>query len=302
MTTGPRLASAVLAAGRRLAAAGCPSATADAEALAAESAAAAGDGALERFDALVARRAAREPLAYILGRQTFRGLELRVDSRVLVPRPHTGALVEAGLVAPRGAHVLDLCTGSGAVALALARERPDLRVSGADISRDALAVARENADRLGLEVSWLESDLLLGAPGPWNAVLANAPYIAEPDEPGLARELIAHEPPQAFRGGRDGLDVVRRLIGQAAEVPWLALEVGDAHAPEVGELLRAAGFGEITTRRDFTGAERVVVGAGNHGRVVGTRRDTRWDSNARPPGDATRPALETRNAVVGERL
>jgi len=259
-TTGPGLASAVPAAERRLASAGCPTPTADAEALAAESARVAGDGALERFEALVARRAAREPLAYLLGRQTFRGLALRVDSRVLVPRPHTEALVEAGLAVPDGARVLDLCTGSGAVALALARERPDLRVSGADISRAALAVARENGDRLGLEVSWLESDLLLGAPGPWEAVLANAPYIAGRNEPGLAREMIDHEPPEAFRGGSDGLDVVRRLIGQAADVPCLALEVGDAQAAAVGELLSQAGFAEVTTQRDFTGAERVVVG------------------------------------------
>lgn len=259
-TTGSLLVSAVLVAKRRLAAAGCPTPAADAEALAANSAAAAEDGALERFEALVARRAAREPLAYLLGRQTFRGLELRVDSRVLVPRPHTEALVEAGLAVPHGARVLDLCTGSGAVALALARERPDLRVSGADISRGALAVAHDNGDRLGLDVSWLESDLLLGAPGPWDAVLANAPYIAGRDETGLARELIDHEPPDAFRGGPDGLDVVCRLIGQAAEVPWLALEVGDAHGSVVGELMWAAGFAEVTTRRDFSGVERAVVG------------------------------------------
>jgi release factor glutamine methyltransferase len=277
----------VLAAERRLAAAGCPTPAADAEALAAESAAVAGDAALERFEALVARRAAREPLAYLLGRETFRGLELRVDSRVLVPRPHTEALVEAGLSVPRGARVLDLCTGSGAVALALAHERPDLRVSGIDISGDALAVARDNGDRLGLEVSWLESDLLLGAPGPWDAVLANAPYIAGRDEHGLAREMIDHEPPGAFRGGRrDGLDVVRRLIAQASGVPWLALEVGDAHAAEVGELLAQAGFGEVMTRTDFTGVERVVVG----------RREGHEASRSRLPGDGLAMGLESTTA------
>lgn len=285
-TTAPQLASAVLAAERRLAAAGCATPAADAEALTTESARVAGDGALERFEALVDRRAAREPLAYLLGRQTFRGLALRVDSRVLVPRPHTEALVEAGLAVPGGARVLDLCTGSGAVALALVRERPDLRVSGADISRAALAVAGENGDRLGLEVLWLESDLLLGAPGPWDAVLANAPYIAGRDEPGLAREMIDHEPPEAFRGGSDGLDVVRRLIGQAVEVPWLALEVGDAQAAVVGELLREAGFAEVTFRRDFTGVERVVVGRRAPARDESEplpSRGERWDSNLRPP-------------------
>lgn len=242
---------------RRLAAAGCPAPAEEARALAL----AAGRGAHDRFDALVARRAAREPLAYLVGRQTFRGLELRVDRRVLVPRPHTETLLEAGLEVPRGARVLDLCTGSGAVALALARERPDLRITGADLSRDALAVARDNGNRLELNVDWVESDLLLGAPGPWDAVLANPPYIAGVDEASLAREMVAHEPGLAFRGGRDGLDVVRRLIAQASAVPWLAIEVGDAHGAVVRDLLAEAGFGEVSIRRDFTGVERVVVGA-----------------------------------------
>ena len=258
--TASPLAPALATARDRLAAAGCRSPAADARALARRSVANGYSGALERFEALVDRRAAREPLAYILGRQRFRGLELRVDPRVLVPRPHTEALVEAGLTLPRGARVLDLCTGSGAVALALARARPDLRLTGADLSPDALDVARENGDRLGLEVSWLESDLLLGAPGPWDAVLANAPYIAERDEPGLAPELAAHEPSAAFRGGPDGLDTIRRLIEQArTAVPWLALEVGDGHAGAVRGLLSQAGFRRITTRRDFTGVERVVL-------------------------------------------
>lgn len=249
----------MLAAARRLAAAGCPTPADDARAIAAESVVA-GDEPHQRFESLVERRAAREPLAYLLGHASFRGLELRVDARVLVPRRHTEALVEAGLELPRGARVLDLCTGSGAVAVALASEREDLRISGADISPEALALARENGDRLGVSIEWLESDLLRDAPGPWDAVLANAPYIAAPDEPALARELVAHEPPQAFRGGCDGLDVVRRLIDQAGDIPWLALEVGDGHARAVRELLSVAGFAEVATRLDFTGVERVLVG------------------------------------------
>jgi len=260
-TVGTLPDSIVLAASERLAEAGCQAPEADARALAAESHATGGQDALERFESLVARRAAQEPLAYLLGRQVFRSLDLRVDARVLVPRPHTEALVEAGLTLPRGARVLDLCTGSGAVALALAHERSDLRVNGADISADALSVARQNGERLGLAVSWFESDLLLDASGPWDGVLANVPYIAGRDEPEVAREMIAHEPPGAFRGGWDGLDLVRRLVEQATELPWLALEVGDAHAAEVAELLADHGFGEVHTRRDFTGVERVVVGA-----------------------------------------
>lgn len=260
ITAGSELDGAVRTAEHRLAAAGYPEPRADADALAAETLANDAPDSPERFEALVTRREAREPLAYLLGRQTFRGLELRVDRRVLVPRPHTEALVEEGLALPLGARVLDLCTGSGAVALALARERPDLRLTAADVSPDALAVARHNGDRLGLRVEWLESDLLLGAPGPWDAVLANVPYIAGRDEPSLAREMIVHEPPAAFRGGPDGLDVARRLISQASAVPWLALEVGDAHAAAVRELLSAAGFASVWTRRDFTGVERIVVG------------------------------------------
>lgn len=254
--------SAIAGAERRLAAAGCESPAEDVEALAAASVALGGEAGRERFEAWVARREAREPLGYILGRTQFCGLELTVDPRVLVPRPHTETLVEAGLELPAGARVLDLCTGSGAVALALARERPDLRVSGSDLSRDALAVARTNAARLGLAVEWLESDLLMEAPGPWDAVLANAPYIAEADEPRLARELIDHEPPDAYRAGHDGLDVIRRLIGQARSVPWLAVEVGDAHAATVRRLLLAAGFTRVESRHDFTGVERVLVGRG----------------------------------------
>ena len=256
----PLLDDAVLAAARRLAAAGCGTPAADAEALAEGLVASSGRGSLTRFEELVARRADREPLAYLLGRQRFRGLDLSVDARVLVPRPHTEALVEAGLTLARGARVLDLCTGSGAVALALARERPDLRITGADVSPAALEVARENGERLGIRIDWIESDLLREVPGPWDAVLANVPYIAADAETELAPELVVHEPKQAFRGGADGLDLVRRLIPQAAEVPWLALEVGDEHAQTVAALLSDAGFAEVAIRLDFTGIERVVVG------------------------------------------
>lgn len=228
----------------------------------------------ERLQALVARRAAREPLAYVLGIARFRGLELAVDERVLVPRPHTEALVEAALELPRGARVLDACTGSGAVALALKHERPDLDVSGADLSEEALAVARANAARLGLEVAWHRADLLesvakplAGVAGPvddvrgsLDAVLANPPYMPESDPSALSPELASHEPGAAFRGGADGLDLLRRIVRQAAGVPFLALEVGDGQASVVAALMGGAGYTEIVTRRDFTGADRVVVG------------------------------------------
>ncbi len=138
-----------------------------------------GGDRLGRFEGLVARRAAREPVAYILGRKEFRRISLAVDPRVLIPRPETELLVEVGLALPSGARVVDVGTGSGAVALALKDERPDLRVLGTDVSADALAVARANADRLGLEVELVQADLLDGVEGPVDAVVANLPYVAE---------------------------------------------------------------------------------------------------------------------------
>lgn len=174
----------------------------------------------EAFSALVARRVAGEPVAYLTGRQWFRRLELEVDARVLIPRPETELLVEAGLELPAGARVADVGTGSGAVALALADERPDLQIVGTDISPAALTVARANAARLGLGVELREADLL--DVGPWDAVLANLPYVAE-GSPELASEVARYEPAVALYGGPDGLDLVRRLFALVDDVPFVAL-------------------------------------------------------------------------------
>jgi release factor glutamine methyltransferase len=214
--------------------------------------------ARERFEGLIARRAAREPVAYILGRQPFRRLELSVDPRVLIPRPETELLVEVGLELPRGARVADVGTGSGAIALALADERPDLVVTGIDASADALALARENARRLDLDVEFAHGDLLVG--GPYDVVVANLPYVREGEE--LAPEIARYEPAEALYGGPDGLDVIRRLVDAAAEaeVPVLALEVGAGQADAVASLLGHAGFAHVERRRDLAGHERVVVG------------------------------------------
>ena len=266
----PRAAEADLlaAAATRLAAAGCDSPRLDAELLLAEALGTTRTalymrtpGPLEpaagaRFAELVARRADREPVAYILGRKPFRRLELAVDPRVLIPRPETELLAEVALDLPPGARVADVGTGSGAVALALADERPDLELTGIDLSADALAVARENARRLGLEVSFVRGDLLVG--GPYDAVLANLPYVEDGDE--LPPEIDRYEPPEALYGGPDGLDLVRRLIEVAGTVPMLALEVGAGQAGAVASLLREAGFVEVERRRDLAGHERVVVG------------------------------------------
>ena len=213
-----------------------------------------------RFQSLVRRRAAREPVAYILGRRHFRYVELMVDSRVLVPRPETELLVEAALGLPSGTRVVDVGTGSGAVALALKRERPDLDVTGSDVSAQALAVAAANARRLRLDVRLVEGDLLDGAGGPYEAVVANLPYVAAAEWPGLPAEIREYEPSLALAGGQDGLDVIRRLVPQIARVRFAALEVGASQARAVREMLAAAGFARVAGLRDLAGIERVVVG------------------------------------------
>ncbi len=210
----------------------------------------------ERFEAMLARREAREPVAYILGRKEFRRITLSVDSRVLIPRPETELLVEVALSLPQGSRVVDVGTGSGAVALALKDERPDLSVVGSDVSAEALEVARANALRLGLDVELVQADLLEGLDGPFDAVLANLPYV--PEASGLAPEIERYEPALALYGGPDGLDVTRRLLTMVPGVSLLALEVTLAAAVE--ELLREAGFQSVETLRDLAGHERVVVG------------------------------------------
>jgi release factor glutamine methyltransferase len=214
-------------------------------------------------DAVRRRSLEREPVAYIVGRRGFRDLELAVDRRALIPRPETELLVEVGLQLPRGARVLDLCTGSGAVALALAHERPDLELSASDISEAALALARENAERLGLTVRWQRTDLLIGLAGEFDAVLSNPPYVAEGERARLAPEILRHEPPEALFAGPDGLALIRPLLAQLAprsDVRTVALEVGSGQAAAVAELMRAAGFPALELRRDLAGIERVVVG------------------------------------------
>ncbi len=213
--------------------------------------------AAKRFTALVSRRAAREPVAYILARKEFRHLTLAVDPRVLIPRPETELLVEVGLGLPAGARVVDVGTGSGAVALALKDERPDLSLTATDVSDAALAVARANAERLGLDVSFVRADLLEGVKGPFDAVLANLPYVETGAE--LAPEIARHEPASALDGGADGLDVIRRLVTMLEGIPVAALEIGADQAVSVRGLLERAGFGSVAVLRDLAGHERVVL-------------------------------------------
>ncbi len=267
------LGSAVAAATARLQDAGCDTPRLDAELLLAavlgvdrarlvmdHSEPLAASGAAP-FGALLSRREAREPVAYILGRRAFRRLDIAVDGRVLIPRPETELLVEVALGLPDGASVADVGTGSGAVALALADERPELTVTGLDVDSQALAVARANGVRLGLKVNFRYADLL--DEGHYDAVLANLPYV--PDGTALAPEITRYEPAGALFAGPDGLSVVRRLIARIAARPprpaMLALEISPEQAPATAALLRGAGYLTVSTHADLAGHQRVVVGA-----------------------------------------
>jgi release factor glutamine methyltransferase len=211
---------------------------------------------LDAFHALLSRREACEPVAYILGRKEFRRITLSVDRRVLIPRPETELLVEVGLTLPFGASVVDVGTGSGAVALALKDERPDLSVWATDVSPEALAVARANGIHLEIAVEFVQADLLAGLDRSFDAVLANLPYVAEGSA--LPPDIADYEPELALFGGPDGLNPVRRLLPMLGGVPLVALEVGLAEA--AASLLRDAGFRSVERLRDLAGHERVVVG------------------------------------------
>jgi release factor glutamine methyltransferase len=216
--------------------------------------------AARRFMEYAARRRDREPVAYILGTKGFRSIDLAVDPRVLIPRPETEHLVEAVLDLPRGARVCDVGTGSGAIALALKSERPDLRVVATDASGEALEVARANAERLGLDVELHHGDLLADVAGPLDAVVSNPPYVEDGAE--LAPEIVRFEPALALRAGPDGLDVIRRLLpaAGATSARVVALEIGDGQASAVAALMVEAGFGDVSVVPDLAGIERVLVG------------------------------------------
>jgi release factor glutamine methyltransferase len=221
--------------------------------------------AAARFTALCARRAQGEPLAYLLGRQEFFGLTLAVDARVLIPRPDTETLVNWALTllpaAPSSAKVLDLGTGSGAVALALKHASPHSAVLAIDASEQALCVARANALSLGLEVTMTTSCWLESVSGVFDLIVSNPPYVREGD-PHLA--ALGHEPLQALTAGADGLDDLRQIIAQApaylADGGWLLLEHGYDQADAVSLLLREGGFEAVSSRPDLAGILRCTGG------------------------------------------
>ena len=264
-----RTVSAVLDdAAERIAAAGVDEARRDAEVLVADalgvkpeelSTDSAGELApevAEEIESRVQRRVEREPMAYVLGRAPFRGLEIAVDERVLWPRRETELLVEVGTELPQGARVHEVGTGSGAIALALLAERPDLRVTASDLSPEAVEAARENAERLGLD---LDVSVGVGLPDDLedvDLVIANLPYVT--DETIFDRSPeIQREPRIAVTGdcGADGLGVIRGLVAETPSGWKLALEHDTHHGPTMRELLRDA-----TTLQDYEGDERVTVG------------------------------------------
>jgi release factor glutamine methyltransferase len=212
---------------------------------------------------LVERRGRREPLAYVLGEWGFRRLTLRTDARALVPRPETEVVVEralariAGVEAPR---VVDVGTGSGAIALAIADERPDARVVATDVSPDALALARENAARLGLAVELVETALLDGVDGPVDLVVSNPPYVLAEELGELEPEVRDWEPRLATVADGQTEALVRAGTGVLAGRGALVLEVHEGRAAEVAALLDSAGYADVTITRDLVGRERVVEG------------------------------------------
>jgi release factor glutamine methyltransferase len=257
-----KLRDALAVAERRLAAAGIDTPRVDAEWLLAHVTGTTRSGLYADRDrevdgdwqTLLARREAREPLAYVLGEWGFRRLVLKTDARALVPRPETEIVVERALVLLQGTiepRVLDVGVGSGAIALSLKHERPDSRVTGADVSADALALAGENAQRLGLDVELRAAGVEAAAEG-WDLVVSNPPYVETLT--GLQPEL-RHEPEHALVGAGFHAELAR-----AARSWFLVLEVGDGQAPAVAATLEAAGYRAVRITPDLGGIERVVEG------------------------------------------
>jgi len=227
---------------------------------------------LSAYRELIKRRRRGEPIAYIRGEREFYGMPFRVDARVLVPRPDSETLVETALRRTKArslyGRALDLCTGSGCIAIAFARTRPTWRVAASDLSPGALALARENCERLGatMNMAFLEGDLFapVAANSRFELVTGNPPYIPHAEIAELGPDVRDFEPHLALDGGADGLDLVRRIIATSPDflAPGgvLALEIGYDQAGQVAELFEQRGFHHVERDRDYGGIERVVSG------------------------------------------
>ena len=219
---------------------------------------------LDAIRPLLRRRADLEPVAYILGEVGFHRIVLKTDARALMPRPETETLVEVALAAlPQGGALLDLGTGAGGIAIAVKHERPDAAVTGVDLSPDALALARENADRVGVDVELLASDLTAAVRGrAFDVIAANLPYVPDGD-PRTEEGVVRHEPHLALWGGPDGMDVIRRAIAEClpllAPGGLLVLECSDEQAAATRDALAAAGYEGIAVHRDLAGVDRVLA-------------------------------------------
>ena len=228
-------------------------------------------GFADHFGSLVARRAAREPSAYITGRQEFWGLSLEVSPAVLIPRPDTELIVEAALeaIGPRFSdrlRIADAGTGSGCVAIALARELPAATLVATDISEEALDVARRNASRFGVadRVRFVRANVLEGVDGPFDLVAANPPYVRQGDRPALQPEVREYEPAVALFGGASGIDLVRDFVAQAVPLlkqdGHLIFEFGFGQDVEIEQLIASTpGLTMIGLRRDLHGIARTAV-------------------------------------------
>jgi release factor glutamine methyltransferase len=222
-------------------------------------------GASRAFAQMVRRRVRREPVAYIVGRKGFRRIELLVDHRVLIPRPETELLIDVALeFGPQ--KVLDVGTGSGAIALAAANELPDAWVTAIDTSMDALRVAQTNADRLGLggRVDVVSAGIESLPGGDFDLLLANLPYVSEAEWEELAPELRNYEPREALVPGPTGLEAIEGLLRTLAALNprprAVALEIGAGQGAAVERMIREAGYGEVEVRPDLAGLDRAVVG------------------------------------------
>ncbi len=223
---------------------------------------------LDDYKALVERRLRREPLQYILGEQEFMGLTFRVDPSVLIPRQDTEHLVARALPYCKGSRVLDMCTGSGCIAISIAMLGKPASVTAVDISEEALAVAKENASRLEADVKFVKSDMFAEVAGTYDVIVSNPPYIPPNILYGLMPEVVRHEPHIALYGGEDGLSFYRELAKTAKKYfdpmraesgGQLFLEIGHDQASAVTALLQGEGYRAINVYKDYAGLDRVVM-------------------------------------------